>query len=107
PEKADALLRQTLKGVEGSRTLIESYVLNDLGVAAEHLFQYDQAMYWYGRARELAVANGMPRSTELAVANLGSAFLNLGDSERAIDDLEQGLQVAAKLNDSIYKMTIL
>ncbi len=107
PEKADVLLRHTLKGVEGSRTLIESYVLNDLGVAAEHLFQYDQAKYWYERARELAVVNGMPRSTELAVANLGSAFLNLGDTERAIDDLEQGLQVAAKLNDSIYKMTIL
>ena len=102
PDAEDSF-RRALLAVEGSRSLTECYTLNDLGFLNLGRFRYDEALYWFGRAGELARKNGMRRPLELALANLGAAALNLGDLHLAIKNLDDAMALAEKLDDRVYQ----
>jgi CHAT domain-containing protein/Tfp pilus assembly protein PilF len=101
---AEESFRRALAAVEGSRSLIEGYTLIDLGYLNLRRFRYDEELYWYGRARDMARQNGMRRALELALGNLGAAYLNLGDLDRAIKSLGDAVTQAEELHDRGYQM---
>jgi tetratricopeptide (TPR) repeat protein len=91
---AESSFRRALVAVEGSQSVIECYTLGDLGFLYERRFRYDEALYWYGRARDLALRNTMRRPLELALGNLGVTYFNLGDFDRATENLGKALALA-------------
>jgi len=99
---AEGSLRRALAAVQGSDSLIESYALTDLGFLDLRRFHYDEALYWYGRARDLAERKGMKRALELATFNRGAAYLELGDLDKAIENLGEAAKVAEQLQDRVY-----
>jgi tetratricopeptide (TPR) repeat protein len=101
---AEDSFRRALAAVEGSQSLIESYTLSDLGFLDLQRFRYDEALYWFGRARDLARRNGMRRALEVAFGNLGATFLNLGDVDRAIQNLGDAWALSEELHDRGYGM---
>jgi len=101
---AEDSFRRALLAVEGSQSLIESYTLSDLGYLNLRRFRYDEALYWFGRAGELARKNGMQRALDLALGNLGAAFLDLGDLDRAVKNLADAATLAEELHDRGYQM---
>ena len=101
---AEESFRRALAAVTGSNSLIESYTLSDLGWLDLRRFRYDEALYWFARARDLARNNGMQRALELALGNLGAAFRNLGDFERAARNLGDAAAIAEQLHDKVYQM---
>jgi CHAT domain-containing protein/Tfp pilus assembly protein PilF len=102
--ESEASFRRALAEVEGSHSLIESYTLSDLGFLDLRRFRYDEAVYWFGRARELAQQNGMRRALDLALGNIGVAFLELGELERATKSLGEATALAETLHDRVYQM---
>jgi CHAT domain-containing protein len=101
---AEASFRRALAAVEGSHSLIESYTLSDLGYLDHRRFRYDEAIYWFGRALDLARRNGMQRAADLALGNLGSAYLDLGDLGRAVENFASATALARQLDDRVYEM---
>lgn len=104
---AESSFRRAITAVEGSNSLMETYALVDLGFVDLQSFRYDESLYWFGRARDLARKNGMRRALELALENLGAAFLNLGDYDRAIQNLNDAVTLAEGLHDRTYQMSML
>ena len=101
---AESSFRRALAAVEGSQSVIECYTLGDLGFLYERRFRYDEALYWYGRARDLALRKSMRRPLELAFGNLGATYFNLGDFNRASENLGKALALAEALDDRIYRV---
>ena len=101
---AEGSLRRALAAVQGSGSLIESYALTDLGFLDLRRFHYDEALQWYARARDLAERKGMKRALELATFNLGAAYLELGDLDKAIENLDEAAKVAEQLQDRVYQV---
>jgi CHAT domain-containing protein len=104
PADAEASLRQALADVAGSNSLIEAYTLSDLGYLALHRSRYDEALYWFTRAQALARRNGLRRPLEMATGNLGAAYRNLGDFERAAQNLSSAAALAQELHDQFYQV---
>lgn len=102
-EAAETFLR-ALQEVQGSNSLMESYTLSDLGYLDHRRFRYDESLYWFGRARDLAQRNGMQRALQLALGNLGSTYLDLGDLDRAVKNLAEAESIADGLHDRVYRM---
>jgi CHAT domain-containing protein len=105
--EAEVSFRRALGAVEGSRSLIESYTLGDLGFVDLRRFRYDEARYWSGRARDTAQQNNMRRPLVLAMGNLGASFLYLGDLDRAIKNLGDAAALAEELHDRVYEVRML
>jgi CHAT domain-containing protein len=101
---AEFSFRRALAAVEGSQSVIECYTLGDLGFLHERRFRYDEALYWYGRARDLALRNTMRRPLELAFGNLGVTYFNLGDFDRANENLGKALALAEALDDRVFRV---
>jgi CHAT domain-containing protein len=101
---AEATFRRALSAVQGSRTLMESYTLSNLGFLDLRRFRYDESVFWFEHARDLARQNGMQRALELALGNLGAGYLALGDFDRAIKNLSDAAALAEQLNDRVYRM---
>lgn len=106
PDAEDSF-RRALLAVEGSRSGIECYTLIDLGVLNLGRFRYDEAQYWLRRAGELARKKGMRRHLVLVLANLGASYLDLGDLDRAVKNLDEAMALAEKLHDRVYQMRLL
>jgi len=100
---AEGSFRRALDAVRGTRSLMESYALSDLGFLNHRRFRYDEAMYWFEQARDLARRNGMRRALVLALGNLGSTYHDLGDNDRAIQSLQDAVKLAGELDDRIYR----
>jgi tetratricopeptide (TPR) repeat protein len=104
---AEISLRHALAAVEGSDSLIEAYTLSDLGFLDLRRFRYDEALYWFGRARDIATRDGLRRAQEVALVNLGATYRNLGDLDRAAANLSSALPLAETLHDRFYQMPLL
>jgi CHAT domain-containing protein len=101
--EAEASFRRALDAVRGTRSLMESYALSDLGFLDHRRFRYDEAMYWFEQARDVARQNGMRRALVLALGNLGSTYHDLGDNERAIVSLQDAVKLGQDLGDRVYR----
>ena len=106
PEAEDSF-RRAFASVRGTHSLIEAYTLGNLGNVDLHRFRYDEALYWCGLARDLARQNGMGRALIVALGNLGVAFRDLGDLDRATKNLDDAVAVAQQLNDRVYQLRLL
>jgi len=104
---AEDSFRRAFSSVEGSHSLIESYTLSDLGLLDLHRFRYDEAVYWFGLARDLARQNGLGRALIVALGNLGVASRDLGDLDRATRNLDDAEALAEQLHDRVYQMRLL
>jgi CHAT domain-containing protein len=102
--EAETSLRHALATVEGSDSLMEAYTLSDLGYLKLQRFQYDEALYWFVRAKDLAARNGLRRAEELATGNIGATYRSLGDFERAARSLTAAGRVADGLRDHYYQI---
>jgi len=101
---AESSLRDALVAVAGSDSLIEAYTLCDLGYLDLRLRRYDEALYWYGRARDLARRKEMKRPLGMALGNLGAALVDLGDYDQAIANLAEAVKIAEAMNDRVYEL---
>jgi len=103
-QSAETSFRDALTTVEGSDSLMEAYALSDLGFLKLQRFQYDEALYWLARAKDLAARNGLRRAEELATGNIGAAYSSLGDFERAAGSLTSAAHLADILRDHYYQI---
>ncbi|MEI9972843.1 MAG: tetratricopeptide repeat protein [Ignavibacteriota bacterium] len=104
---AENRFRRALAAVEGSQSLIESYTLSDLGLVDLRRFRYDEALYWFERASVLSRRSQMPPPLEIALINLGATYMNLGDFERAVKNLNDALALAEQQHERVYQMPAL
>jgi CHAT domain-containing protein/tetratricopeptide (TPR) repeat protein len=101
---AEVSFERALASVEGSHSLIEAYTLADLGFLDHRRFRYDESLYWFGRTRDLARSKGMRRALDLALGNIASDYLDLGDMDRAAENFTNATTVAEQLHDRVYEM---
>jgi CHAT domain-containing protein len=102
--EAETSFRRALSAVQGSNSLIEAYTLIDLGFLDHRRFRYDESLYWFGQARDVARRNSMQRALGLALGNVGSTYLDLGDLDRAIKNLDDAATLAQEMHDGVYGM---
>ncbi len=85
------------------RWLQASTTLN-LGYIAMQLDHYDEAVDWSRSAYQDAFANGYKNILQAAAGNLGWAYYQLGDSERALEQFIQAETSARELGNVRYQL---
>ena len=76
----------------------------NLGYASMSASFYDEAVHWTSKALQDARALGAKDTAQVASGNLGWAYLQLGDFERALEQFLAAEQSAADLGDIRYEL---
>lgn len=80
--------------------LWESDALLDLSWNAEEQTHYDQALDWADAARKIALEKSVPDIAQTALGNMGWAYYELGDLERAKDMFLEAHAQATKVGNA-------
>ncbi len=78
---------------------LEVTALTNMGVVSLQDNHYDQAVDWSESAHRIAVKLGAENLAQIALGNLGWAYFELGDSERALPLFREAEQQAASLGN--------
>ncbi len=78
----------------------EASAANDLGLVSKYLREVSEALRYYDRALELYRKLGATAELALTLQNRGRAYTSQGKAERALDDLNEALEIYAELEDS-------
>src|ERR1035441_1948747 len=84
--------------------LLETTALSGLGFASLQNEHYDEAVDWSKSAYRDAIGLGAEDMGEVASGNLGWAYFELGDSERALDLFLDARNRAVKLGDVRFEI---
>lgn len=83
---------------------MEAAMTLNLGYIALQADHYDEAVNWSIKANQQAVGYGYENLAQIAAGNLGWAFYQLGDDERALDQFVAAQKVAAHLGNFRYQL---
>ncbi len=83
---------------------LEAGTTLNLGYIAMQVNHYDEAVDWSKSAYQRAVGLGYENVAQIAAGNLGWAYYQLGDDERALDQFVAAEKVAAKLGNLRYQL---
>ncbi len=83
---------------------LEAGTTLNLGYTAMQVDHYDEAVDWSKRAYQQAISLGYENVAQIAAGNLGWAFYQLGDDERALDQFVAAQKVAAQLGNLRYQL---
>ena len=95
--------RQFLNALAFARSHRDSYLETEselnLGYVALQGDHYDEAVDWSRSAERAATARGYENSAQAAAGNLGWAYYQLGDEERALEEFVQAEKSAERLGN--------
>jgi CHAT domain-containing protein/predicted negative regulator of RcsB-dependent stress response len=84
--------------------LLESTAYLNLGAISLQESHYDEALDWLKSASVTALALENENLAQVALGNMGWAYFNLGDTERALDLFVEAERAAAKLGNFRYQV---
>lgn len=73
--------------------------MHNLGFLYQNTYQFEEAIYWLDKARAVFQQIGAMNSYYVAMGNLGSCYLRLGDSEKGLADLKEAEVHAHEIGD--------
>jgi CHAT domain-containing protein len=76
----------------------------NLGFMALQVDHYDEAVDWSMAASREAIASGYENTAQIAAGNLGWAYFELGDDERALEQFETAEKSAARIGNIRYQL---
>lgn len=77
--------------------LLQASALGNLGIVETRLQHYDKAIDWYNATMKISESLGNRASVAKVKGNLGWCYLMLGDSDRALELLQQAEKESAAL----------
>ncbi len=83
---------------------LEANTTLNLGYIALQLDHYDEAVDWSKTSYDSAVAFGFENIAQIAAGNLGWAYYQLGDSDRALKQFLDAEKSAERLGSSRYEL---
>jgi tetratricopeptide (TPR) repeat protein len=78
---------------------LESTAEHNLGFLFENSFRFEDAIYWFEKASMTFRELGNMNSYYVAIGNLGSCYLRLGDSDKGLADLKEAENHAREIGD--------
>jgi tetratricopeptide (TPR) repeat protein len=82
---------------------LEATAMVNLGYMFEHTNNFEEAIYWYDKARVTFRRLGSTDSYYVTVGNLGWCYLRLGDSDKGLANLEEAEAHARQTGDRYHE----
>jgi signal transduction histidine kinase len=76
------------------------FILNNTGLAYNHLGNYDKALEYHYRSLLVREEEGDKKSTGTALNNLGNVFTNLKDHKKAIEYYQRAIDIKKEIGDN-------
>ncbi|TRX62176.1 tetratricopeptide repeat protein [Fulvivirga sp. M361] len=99
-KKAMEYYNKSIALAEETGDLLNFDPINNLGNIYFHEGDYPQALNYYEKSKEIAEASNDFRGRAYAMANIGSAYLELNDYDRAESHFNQAIQIATDLKEN-------
>jgi CHAT domain-containing protein/Tfp pilus assembly protein PilF len=78
---------------------LESTAEHNLGFLFENAFRFEDAIYWFEKASATFHELGNMNSYYVAIGNLGTCYLRLGDLDKGLADLQRAADHARQIPD--------
>jgi tetratricopeptide (TPR) repeat protein len=100
-EKALDCYRKALGLIEGKEGFNQEKlkILNNIGIAAARLEQFEGAIKAFSRARDISEALGDKHSTAWQTGNIGSVFRDMKEYDSALQYYQDALTIFEKIDD--------
>jgi CHAT domain-containing protein len=102
-DRMDEAERAFRHAIEVATALHDAHTLaaaiGNLGFVLENTFHLEEAIYWYEKARVMFQQQGATDQYYQTLGNLGTCYLRLGDSDRALANLQEAEAHAAQTGD--------
>ena len=102
-ESAEQAFRQVIEVMTNQDPYLEATGMVSLGYMFEHTYHFEEAIYWYDKARVMFKQLETTDSYYVTVGNLGWCYLRLGDLDRGLANLEEAEAYARKIGDRYHE----
>jgi CHAT domain-containing protein len=100
---SERALRHAIEVTTGNDPYLQAAAMNNLGVLFQNAFQFEEAIYWLDKASAMFQQLGSLDYYYVTLGNLGWCYHRLGDSDKALANLQEAEDYARKTGDRYYQ----
>jgi CHAT domain-containing protein/Tfp pilus assembly protein PilF len=101
---AERAFRDVIEATGAQHDLnLQAGAMGNLGFMFEHAFHFEEAVYWYDKARVVFQVIGSTGAYYQTLGNLGWCYLRLGDADKALANLEEAETHARQVGDRYHE----